>query len=185
MNRSDTTHRVNSAGRLKRRVVHMAVAITLTVGSNAVLAQEQPGTRPVPGAGPWLPIFAGVTLEDGLFDPLTIRESKRVRWGSTAAPPQDGWARRHPVLLGSMIGLGTGLFVEGSGCGLSSCRGRIAAPVTGAGAYGGLVASAIQKARAKQPISKPMKAGLIGGTVGVIVGSFLFCYGAGGCGGFS
>jgi hypothetical protein len=55
----------------------------------------------------------------------------------------------------------------------------------GSGAYGGLIVSAIQKAKRKQPVGKGMKFGIAAGAIAGVAGTFLACYGAGGCGGVS
>ena len=212
MNRSSLTHRGNPGAGTVRRLAHVAMAVILTLGSTPVLFAEQAGSPSVPDSGPVAPLSGGATLGParvvpfandvdylsarlrraptvGLFDPPAIRsetilDNSRQPQASRASSRQESWAGKHPVLLGTLIGAGTGLVVESQGCG-STCYGLIAAPIAGAGAYGGLVASAIQKARAKEPISKSMKAGIFGGAIGAVLGSFLFCYGMGGCGGYS
>jgi hypothetical protein len=55
----------------------------------------------------------------------------------------------------------------------------------GAGAWGGLVASALHKARAGEKVGVGTKIGIAAGAVGIIVLPLLACYGAGGCGGVS
>jgi hypothetical protein len=56
---------------------------------------------------------------------------------------------------------------------------------TGIGAWSGLVASAVQKAHAKEKVGIGAKIGIVAGAVGLMVLPVLACYGAGGCGGVS
>jgi hypothetical protein len=103
-----------------------------------------------------------------------------------APPPRQNWVSRHPVLLGTAIGAGTGVVWQTAGCRGASCKPGTAALVgAGVGAYTGLVISAIQKAHQKEPVGRGTKIGLIGGAVGGAFAIFLACYGAGGCGGVS
>jgi hypothetical protein len=103
-----------------------------------------------------------------------------------AASSSERWITRHPIVTGTLIGAGTGLIWQGALCSGPSCKPGTAALVgAGAGAYGGLIASAIHKARLKQPVGRKTKLGLVAGAIGAIAGSVLVCYGAGGCGGAS
>jgi hypothetical protein len=43
----------------------------------------------------------------------------------------------------------------------------------------------IGKASKKEPVGRRKKAGIAAGAIGAVVGAFLACYGAGGCGGVS
>lgn len=134
--------------------------------------------------GKWSQVRWDVSRDGGLFRADALRETARQAQNA-AVSSNEAWPTRHPVLLGTLIGAGTGLIIEQTYCGLSSCYGFVAAAVTGAGAYGGLVASAVHKAHFGQPVSRKTKVGLVAGAVGAVVGSFLFCYGMGGCGGVS
>ena len=62
---------------------------------------------------------------------------------------------------------------------------RVALVGAGAGAWGGLVAGAIHKARAQEKVGVGTKIGIAVGAVGMVVLPLLACYGAGGCGGVS
>lgn len=62
---------------------------------------------------------------------------------------------------------------------------RVALMGTGVGAWGGLIASAMHKARHKEKVGVGTKIGIAAGAVGLIVLPVLACYGAGGCGGSS
>jgi len=126
------------------------------------------------------------------LDRLEVGPRRRVAAGeglaqrSAPSSPRGGWAARHPVLLGTLIGAGVGSVWQASACRGSSCNVGIAGLVgAGSGAYGGLVVSAIQKARRQQPVDRGTKIGLAMGAVGAAAGAFLACYGAGGCGGVS
>lgn len=101
------------------------------------------------------------------------------------SPASESWIQRHPVLLGALVGASTGLVIEHKNCGLSSCHGLLTGAFTGAGAWGGLIASALHKRRTGAPVGKAIKAGIVAGAVGAVLGVFVACYGAGGCGGVS
>jgi hypothetical protein len=85
------------------------------------------------------------------------------------------------------------LIGTGAGVGLSRIEAigginhdpRVALVGTGVGAWGGLIASAVQKARRKEKVGFGTKTGIVAGAVGLIVFPVLACYGAGGCGGSS
>jgi hypothetical protein len=105
---------------------------------------------------------------------------------SRQSPPRQSWAARHPVVLGTAIGAGTGAAWQAAACKGSSCKvGTAGLFGAGVGAYTGLAISAIQKAKRKEPVGRGTKIGLIGGAIGGTVLAFLACYGAGGCGGVS
>jgi hypothetical protein len=90
------------------------------------------------------------------------------------------------VIVGTLIGTGVG-------AGLSQIEAiggvnhdpKVALVGAGVGAWGGLIASAVHKARTKQRVGVGTKIGIIAGAVGLIVVPVLACYGAGGCGGSS
>jgi len=112
----------------------------------------------------------------------------RVVFTSQPAParPRGNWSGRHPVLLGTMIGAGSLGAWEAIACGGHSCHVGTAALVgAGAGAYGGVIASAIQRARRHEPVGRGRKIALVGGAVGGAVAVFVACFAAGGCGGAS
>ena len=103
-----------------------------------------------------------------------------------ANPPQSGWIGRHAVVVGTLIGTGAGAALsQVDAIGGSSHDGRVALIGAGAGAWGGLIASAVHKARAGDKVGTGMKAGIIAGAVALVVLPVLACYGAGGCGGTS
>jgi hypothetical protein len=98
----------------------------------------------------------------------------------------SSWVVRHPVITGTLIGVGGGAALSRTRTfGGASHDPRVMLAGAGAGAWGGLVASAIHKARAREKVSFGAKIGIAAGVVGIIVLPFLACYGAGGCGGVS
>jgi len=99
---------------------------------------------------------------------------------------QPGWIVRHPVITGTMIGAGAGAVLSRTQpVGGYNHDPRVVLVGAGAGAWGGLVAGAIQKARAKEKVGVGTKIGIAVGAVGMVVLPLLACYGAGGCGGVS
>jgi hypothetical protein len=105
---------------------------------------------------------------------------------ATGSAQQRNWISRHPVLTGTMIGTGGTLAWQGVACRGRSCNfGRAALFGAGVGAYGGLIGSAIQKARAKEPVGLGTKIGLVAGAAGALFGGLFACYAVGGCGGVS
>jgi hypothetical protein len=104
----------------------------------------------------------------------------------TATQQRRSWIRRHPVIAGKLIGTGAGAALSRiDALGGANHDPRVALIGTGAGAWGGLIASAVQKARSKEKVGVGTKIGIAGGAVGLVVLPVLACYGAGGCGGFS
>ena len=143
------------------------VTMALVVSSSSLFAQDR------------IPLGAYGTILRSTLDvaPMTTQ---------AAAASPGRWSSRHPVLLGSLIGAGGAMLWQGASCRGPSCKVGVAGLVgAGAGAYTGLVVSAIQKAKQKQPVGRKTKIGIATGAIGAAVGVFLACYGAGGCGGVS
>jgi hypothetical protein len=93
---------------------------------------------------------------------------------------------RHPVILGALIGAGSGAALSRTrALGGANHDPRVMLAGTGAGAWGGLVASAVHKARAREKVGVGAKMGIAAGAVGIFALPLLACYGAGGCGGVS
>jgi hypothetical protein len=147
----------------------------------------------------WL---AGAVVVVGLAQGEALAQERRITPPPVSMPIHDAVARltaspsisgqssrnpaRHPVILGTLIGAAGGAVWQASACGSISCNVGTAGLVgAGVGAYSGLVASAIQKARAKQPVSRSLKIGIAAGAIGAVGGAWLACYAAGGCGGVS
>ncbi len=112
--------------------------------------------------------------DDGVLRRALRRELPWVVQNQTTTPGtanDESWPVRHPVLLGTLIGASAGLVIQTQNC--SDCW-FLTGGGAGAGAYGGLIASAIHKARRRQPISRTTKAGLVAGTIAsVLVASFI------------
>jgi hypothetical protein len=111
----------------------------------------------------------------------------RLAEASSARTPslnqRPNWVVRHPVLAGTVIGTAGGAvlsrFEAVGGVGRDP---RVMLIGAGSGAWAGLVASAVQKARAGKKVSKGTKLGIVAGAVSLVVLPALACYGAGGCG---
>ena len=132
------------------------------------------------------PLSEASSVDAELGRPTVFRDALALATQSSPAASRGTWVGRHPILLGTVIGASTGLVWQSAACSGSSCKPGVAALVgAGAGAYGGLIASAIGKAAKKQPVSRGTKIGIAAGAVSAVVGAFLACYGAGGCGGVS
>ena len=100
--------------------------------------------------------------------------------------PHSSWVVRHPVVAGTLAGVGTGAVLSRTRTfgGLNQDP-RIMLVGAGVGAWGGLIASAVHKARAREKVSLGEKIGIAAGAVAIVVLPLLACYGAGGCGGAS
>jgi hypothetical protein len=104
----------------------------------------------------------------------------------TASGQASHWFVRHPVLAGTLIGAGGGLALSRvDTIGGRNHDPRVALIGAGAGAWSGLVASAVRDARAGKRVGTGTRIGIAVGAVGLVVLPVLACYGAGGCGGTS
>ena len=113
------------------------------------------------------------------------------------APPQKpssqrpslqnpGWLVRHPVVAGTLIGAGSGLALSHvDAIGGAGHDPRVAVIGAGAGAWTGLIASAVHKARTGEKVGPGVKTGIVIGAAALVALPVLACYGAGGCGGSS
>lgn len=128
---------------------------------------------------------------EGPLHAAVRREAARL--AQTPAPdPQTvnkqdpGWIARHPVLVGTVIGTAGGAALSRvDTIGGANHDPRVALIGAGAGAWAGLIASAVHKSRSKEKVGVGAKIGIAAGAVGLIVLPALACYGAGGCGGSS
>jgi hypothetical protein len=77
--------------------------VAVLVSANSSHAQESPA-RP---------------LHDGVAKAAS-QIAREPSHRSPGEPQQHGWARRHPVILGALVGLGTGLVIDAKNCGASS-----------------------------------------------------------------
>ena len=104
----------------------------------------------------------------------------------STAKAHANWFARHPVVVGTLIGAGTGAALSSvDAIGGANHDPAVILIGAGAGAWGGLVASAVQKSRAKQRVGRGTKIGIFAGAVALVVVPVVACYGAGGCGGSS
>jgi hypothetical protein len=119
------------------------------------------------------------------------RESVRLArtYALQASPggsPGGNWIVRHPVVSGTAIGAGAGLaLAQFDAIGGRDHDPRVALIGAAAGAWGGTIATAVQRVRAGRPVGIGTKVGIVAGAVGLVVLPALACYGAGGCGGSS
>lgn len=117
--------------------------------------------------------------------------SAGARFAQTPArspQPQQpsSWVVRHPVITGTLIGAGGGAALSRTRTvGGGKHDPRVMLLGAGAGAWGGLVAGAVHKARAKEKVGVGAKIGIAAGAIAIGVLPLLACYGAGGCGGVS
>ena len=154
------------------------IALLLFTGARTVSAQSSPaighsqvGEHVVPSAERE-PLMAAVR-----------RTGRTLGQSSGPAPKQESWIVRHPVIAGTLIGTGAGLALSRvDAIGGRNHDPRVALIGAGAGAWGGLVASAVQKARARKKVGTGTKVGIAAGAVALVVLPVLACYGAGGCG---
>ncbi len=128
---------------------------------------------------------------EGLFHAAVRHEAARLVQSAaplpqTATQQRPSWIRRHPVVAGTLIGTGAGAALSRiEAIGGVNHDPRVAIIGTGVGAWSGLIASAVHKARSKEKVGVGTKIGIAAGAVGLVVLPVLACYGAGGCGGFS
>ena len=119
------------------------------------------------------------------------REAGRLAQSTAASQPSaakanPSWIARHPVIVGTLIGAGTGAVLSRvDAIGGANHDPTVALVGAAAGAWGGLVASAVQKSRAKKRVTRGTKIGIVAGAIGLVVMPIVACYGAGGCGGSS
>ena len=176
---------------LRRRTKHTTrqpAAIAFTVATLVACgipatAQGQPSTGGGDDGAQVTRIAAPPSLQAAL-----LRERARLAQSpAQAQPPQGGgWIVRHPVVVGTLVGTGVGAALSRSeAIGGVNHDARVALAGAGAGAWGGLVASAVHKARIKEKVGAGTKIGIVAGAVAIAVLPWLACYGAGGCGGSS
>ncbi len=133
----------------------------------------------------------GATLvrmaDEGPLHAAVRREVPRLVQGSAQVSQQNpSWTVRHPVIVGTLIGTGVGAALSRSeAIGGSNHDPKVALLGAGVGAWGGLIASAVHKARTNEKVGVGTKIGIVAGAIGLVVVPLLACYGAGGCGGVS
>jgi hypothetical protein len=158
-------------------------ASLLTLGS-AAFAQDGPaaGITDVSGT-------VALSTDEGPLHAAVRSAGARLTQSPALSPqttPSSNWVVRHPVILGTLIGTGGGAVLSRTRAfGGVNQDPRVMLIGAGAGAWGGLVAAAVQKARARERVGVGTKIGIVAGAVGIFVLPLLACYGAGGCGGVS
>jgi hypothetical protein len=159
----------------------LCMTLLLLTGARTVSAQSGPGIGPSEVGGH---VVQGA--DHGPACATLRRAGKTPDESSGPAPKAESWIVRHPVITGTLIGTGVGLALSRvDAIGGANHDPRVGLIGAGAGAWGGLVASAVRKARAKEKVGIGTKIGIAAGAVGIIVLPVLACYGAGGCGGAS
>ena len=178
-----TNHR-RTWGRSGHAAAIVFVGASLLAYGSAAFAQDGPAAgltdvgTPVALSADEGPLHAAVRSAGAR---LTQRSA--LGWQST---PRSNWIVRHPVISGTLIGTGGGAVLSRTRAfGGVNHDPRVMLIGAGAGAWGGLVAAAVHKARAREKVGIGTKIGIAAGAVGIIVLPLLACYGAGGCGGVS
>jgi hypothetical protein len=99
----------------------------------------------------------------------------------TVNTPKSNWFVRHPVITGTLIGTGAGLALsQVDSIGSVDHDPRVGVLGAAIGAWGGLIASASQKARAGQKVGVGTKIGIAAGAVSLIALPVLALHSAGG-----
>ena len=170
-------------------------ADVVAAGTVARSADEGPstllGTGPstLLGTGPSTLLATGPSTLLGAGPLHAALRRARLEQGPALTPQtqqRSSWVGRHPVITGTLIGAAGGAALSRTRtAGGANHDPRVMLIGAGAGAWGGLVAGAVQKARAKEKISVGEKIGIAAGAIGIVVLPLLACYGAGGCGGVS
>jgi hypothetical protein len=160
------------SGQRARELRRLPFLVTLAAG---LIAATHPLSAQGGDTAHLAPVFASRTL-------VTFQVQN-----TGTAPSDEGWIARHPVVFGTVVGAGGGVVLQATSCGKRPCRVGPAGLLlgSGAGAYGGLIGSAIHNARHHRPVTRRTKIGIVAGAIGAAVGVFVACYGAGGCGGVS
>ncbi len=160
------------------------IAASLIAFGSAVFAQDSPAGVISDGGG--------TLTRSGDEGPLhaAVRRAGAQLMQSPALGPQapqpSSWVVRHPVITGTLIGVGAGAALSRTrAAGGANHDPRVALIGAGAGAWSGLVAGAVHKARAREKVGVGTKIGIAAGAIGIVVLPLLACYGAGGCGGVS
>jgi hypothetical protein len=183
MRNESTRTRLNG----KRWPAMAALVVTASLSAYGGTAFAQDSVNP-DRTEPSRAVDGGVT--DSPLHAAIVREGTRLAraaaMAQTSAVPQSNWFVRHPVLAGSLIGTAGGaVLAQTRAIGGANHDLRVALVGTAAGAWTGMVASAIHKARLEEPVGTGTKIAIIAGAIGFIAVPLVACYGAGGCGGVS
>ena len=103
--------------------------------------------------------------------------ASRFMQSSAQSGDPENWVSRHLVLVGTLAGTAGGGVVA-----INVGRGEPAIILGGAaaGAYGGLIASAIHNARRDRPVGRRTKMGIALGAIGIGVAALVVASGLGG-----
>ena len=176
------TPRGQSTGLCFRYTAALTIATVVFVHAATASAQQ------IGAAVPVVDDSAQVTTHrDGPLRAAVRRAGMRVATPAQTPSGQGShWLVRHPVLAGTLIGAGGGLALSRvDSIGGRNHDPRVALIGAGAGAWSGLVASAVRDARAGKRVGTGTRIGIAIGAVGLVVLPVIACYGAGGCGGTS
>ena len=163
-----------------RRIILAVLAVLIACGATASAQTSGNDERAAAAIGSEGPLRAAVRLDARWFADGTRSDQQTVN------KPLPNWFVRHSVITGTLIGTGTGLALSRvDSIGSLNHDPRVGLIGAAGGAWGGLIASASQKARAGQKVGVGTKIGIAAGAVSLIVLPVAACYGAGGCGGSS
>lgn len=115
-----------------------------------------------------------------------LREGARFAQRLASSPEatatrQRPWIARHPVIAGALIGTAGGaVLAQTRTVGGVNHDPRVALLGTAIGAWSGVVASAVSKARAHEPVSIGTKIAIAAGAVSLVVLPLVASYAAGG-----
>jgi len=159
------------------RLLTVTLSILVLAGSSSLaFAQQNTATR-VTVTAP-----GGDVATIGL-SAAVAREGLRLALAAPQTASRASWPGRHPILLGTMIGAGTGLALSRTQMfGGYDRDPRLALAGAGVGAWAGLAVSAIQDRRAGRKVSPGRKIGILAGAAAIVVVPLITCYAAGGCG---
>jgi hypothetical protein len=153
-----------------RRTLVIITAIVLSLPASAFA--EDVGT-PVVASGPLL--TAALQHVIAPAETATVTQAS----GSAQTNDREPWVFRHLVLVlvGTLVGVGAGGVIAAN-----VQRGEPAIVLGGAvgGAYAGLIASAVHKARRGEPVGRKTRFGIVAGAIGAGAASLLLVKGLGG-----
>jgi hypothetical protein len=151
-----------------RRTLVIITAIVLSLPASAFA--EDVGT-PVVASGPLL--TAALQHVIAPAETATVTQAS----GSAQTSDREPWVFRHLVLVGTLVGVGAGGVIAAN-----VQHGEPAIVLGGAvgGAYAGLIASAVHKARRGEPVGRKTKFGIVAGAIGAGAASLLLVKGLGG-----
>lgn len=167
------TRRSLLAPNLRHPAALIALSVTLFAASAFAQSNTEDGL-PAVSVEHHGPLHAAIGLAStrlgyGTFDQQTVSTSK------------SNWFVRHPVITGTLIGTGAGLALsQVDSIGSVNHDPRVGVLGAAIGAWSGLIASALQKARAGQKVGAGTKIGIAAGAVSLIVLPVLAIHSAGG-----